>query len=43
MTTGRKIVLFAILILGLIFLFRLYCFRLKKKKSRFETLRKLKE
>lgn len=31
MTTGRKIVLFAILLLGLIFLFRLYCLRLKDK------------
>ena len=30
MTTGQNIVLFAILILGLIFLFRRYCFRLKK-------------
>lgn len=31
MTTGRNIVLFAILLLGLIFLFRLYCLRLKDK------------
>ena len=30
-TAGRNLVLFAILIFGLIFLFRLYCFRLKKK------------
>ena len=31
MTTGLNLVLFAILILGLIFMFRLYCFRLNKK------------
>ena len=31
MTTGRNLVLFGMLILGFIFLYRHYCFRLKKK------------
>ena len=33
MTTGRNVVLFGILILGLIFLFRLLCIHLQKKSS----------
>jgi hypothetical protein len=33
MTTGRNVVLFGILILGLIFLFRLLCIHLNKKSS----------
>lgn len=31
MTTGQNIVIFSILLLGFIFLFRLYCFQLKNK------------
>ena len=35
MTSGRNLVLFGIVIFAFLFLFRLYCFRLNNKKSRF--------